>query len=268
MPSSALPWYLKGILYVGIPSACLAALYLSIPGEVALARTAGWSAHYAPAMPVCLSVYALSAGAIAAYRRKMALPGQLTALIGSLMALVLAMSAQSISHLIEQSYMSTSAFLVVAVSCVPPLTIAHLVHMAETPAQVRTASEEMDDMRRLLHAYMTETADSLISGSGSLIRKYDHVSAEASALCEAAAQVLREAEDVVAEAERAMAAEDDDESHGNRRGPRKAVPADKIKAAAKELEMSGEKVTGGRLAALLGVSPATGTRYMQDVLST
>ncbi|MCY0955838.1 hypothetical protein [Streptomyces sp. H27-H5] len=267
MPSSALPWYLKGILYVGIPSACLAALYLSIPGEVALARTAGWSAHYAPAMPVCLSVYALSAGAIAAYRRKMELPGQLTALIGSLMALILAMSAQSISHLIEQNYMSTSAVLVVAVSCVPPLTIAHLVHMAETPAQVRTASEEMDDMRRLLQAFMIETADSLISGSESLIKKYDHVSTGATALCEAAAQTLHEAAAVMAEAEREMAAADD-EPQVNRKGPKKAVPPAKIKAAARELEAGGEKVTGGRLAALLGVSPATGTRYMQDVLST
>lgn len=266
MPISALPWYLKGILYVAIPAACVAALYLSIPGEVALAKAAGWSDQYAPAMPVCISVYALAAGAIAAYRRKMKLPGQTTALIGSLMALVLAMSGQSIAHLIEQLYMSSSAALVVAVSCVPPLTIAHLVHMAETPAQVRTASEELHDLRRLLNVFVVEAADSLIFDSGTLIKEYGYVNEQAAALCEAAAQVLREAEYVVAEAERSMAA-GTDESQVNRKGPKKAVSPAKIKAAAEELERSGKKVTGGRLAALLGVSESTGVRYLQDVLS-
>ncbi|MFI2423918.1 hypothetical protein ACH5A7_07395 [Streptomyces sp. NPDC018955] len=109
MPASAMPWYIKAVLRIALPAACLAALYLSIPGEISLAKTAGWSDEYAPAMPVCLGVYLLSAGFIATYRRKMRLPGQTTALTGALMALILAMSARSISHLIEQTCMAGSA---------------------------------------------------------------------------------------------------------------------------------------------------------------
>ncbi|MVO87464.1 hypothetical protein GPA10_22535 [Streptomyces sp. p1417] len=139
-----------------IPAACLAALYLSIPGEIALATAVGWSEHYAPAMPVCLSVYALAAGAIATYRRKMKLPGQVTALVGALAALTLAMGAQSISHLIEQSYMEGSDLLTVAVSCVPPIVIAHLIHMAETPSETRSVTAELAELREVSQILMAE----------------------------------------------------------------------------------------------------------------
>ncbi len=258
---SATPWYIKGILYVALPAACIAALYLSIPGEVALARTAGWSEHYAPAMPVCLSVYALSAGAIATYRRKMELPGQVTALVGSLMALLLAMSAQSISHLIEQDYMNSSALLVVAVSCVPPLTIAHLVHMAETPSQVKTASQQMAELTgmidylsvELTHVLSAHTDDAL-TYSRSLTEGYDKITAD-----------LRELTEVAESANERIAAA---LSPKRGAGPKKAVPEEKIKEAARELKAKGEKVTGPRLAALLGVGESTAARYISQRLAT
>lgn len=254
MPSSALPWYLKGILYVALPAACVAALYLSIPGEVALARTAGWSEHYAPAMPVCLSVYALSAGAIATYRRKMELPGQVTALLGSLMALLLAMSAQSISHLIEASYMESSPLLVVAVSCVPPLTIAHLVHMAETPSQVRSASEELDELRdltaNLMTALVVSESRALVSHSANVVREMDYVKALAGELTE-------EAEGLSEEIEKSLSA----------RKSRKAltVTSDEIEEARKRLAATskGGKVTVEGVCQALGISQASYYRYYQ-----
>lgn len=258
MSSSALPWYLKGILYVALPAACVAALYLSIPGEVALARTAGWSANYAPAMPVCLSVYALSAGAIATYRRKMELPGQSTALIGSLMALILAMSAQSISHLIEQGYMSSSDHLVVAVSCVPPLTIAHLVHMAETPSQMKTASEEKAELREMIDFLSVELTRSLssqvsavLSRSGTAEREYDFLRARAGELTEEAENLNEEYEEALKEAEKTLSD-----------APRpKALTRETITAAAESLKRAGEKATVENMCRALGVSQATYYRY-------
>ncbi|GAA4942272.1 hypothetical protein GCM10023238_05160 [Streptomyces heliomycini] len=71
------------------------------------------------------------------------------------MALILAMSAQSISHLIEQTYMEGSALLTVAVSCIPPLVIGHLIHMAETPSQAVSASEEMEELKEMNQGLMT-----------------------------------------------------------------------------------------------------------------
>jgi hypothetical protein len=253
MPS-ATPWYIKGILYVALPAACLAALYLSIPGEVALARTAGWSEHYAPAMPICLSVYALSAGAISTYRRKMELPGQTTALVGSLMSLLLAMSAQSISHLIEQDYMGTSAALVVAVSCVPPLTIAHLVHMAETPSAVKTVSQEMDELRAVLHAFTAETALSLMGRSQSLVREYDYVKALAGELTEGVEELT---ENLDTELEKAL--------KGKSRKAPLALTREKVEKTREALRAEGKKPTVERVCEALGVSTATYYRHLSTV---
>lgn len=250
MSTSATPWYIKGILYVALPAACLAALYLSIPGEVDLARTAGWSDRYAPAMPVCLSVYALSAGAIATYRRKMQLPGQVTALIGSVVALMLAMSAQSISHLIEQSYMEGSALLVVAVSCVPPLTIAHLVHMAETPSAVRTASQVMADLERenqgLRLALVASESRSLLSHAGAVLVEVERLS-------ETAEELSEEAEELTEELEKAL-------TPSRSRKPL-ALTRDKIEKTRESLEAAGKKPTVERICDALGISQATYYRY-------
>ncbi|MFD8886397.1 hypothetical protein ACFV0H_28335 [Streptomyces erythrochromogenes] len=250
MSSSALPWYLKGILYVALPAACVAALYLSIPGEVALARTAGWSENYAPAMPVCLSVYALSAGAIATYRRKMHLPGQITALVGSLAALILAMSAQSISHLIEQSYMETSALLVVAVSCVPPLTIAHLVHMAETPSQVKTAAEEKQELAEMIDFLTLELTHTLTSQTSVLLSQSQSAVRQLDTLTDVAENLTEETEGAADRLEKALTT-----------SPRRGLTKEAIEAAVERVKAAGEKVTVPNVCQALGVSQATYYRY-------
>nr|WTB30312.1 hypothetical protein OG781_13185 [Streptomyces sp. NBC_00830] len=250
MPSSALPWYVKAILRVALPAACLAALYLSIPGEISLASTAGWSARYAPAMPVCLSVYALSAGAIATYRRKAKLPGQSTALIGALMALLLAMSAQSISHLIEQTYMAGSAFLTVAVSCIPPLVIGHLIHMAETPTQAVSASEEIGELREanshLLTSLIEHEGKALFFRSVAVLDVTKRLEVEAGAAVEEAAVTIDRIEA--------------DMTSRKRGGTR--VTGQAIEEARERLAVeSGEKPTVARVCEFLGISPATYYRH-------
>ncbi|MGW2715499.1 hypothetical protein ACWC4J_42080 [Streptomyces sp. NPDC001356] len=241
-----MPWYIKAVLRIALPAACLAALYLSIPGEVALAKTAGWSEHYAPAMPVCLSVYALAAGAISQYRRKMKLPGERTALIGGVMALLLAMGAQSISHLIEQSYMGTSWGLVVAVSCVPPLVIAHLIHMAETPSQVRSASEEMEDLRAVLFDFTAEAASSLVRRSQALVKQCDTVATVAREMVKRAELEAGRRDELLREAEKE---------------PRPVSLTEQIAETRRALVAAGEEVTVKEVCKRLGISSATYYRH-------
>ncbi|MBT2609916.1 hypothetical protein J7I97_16950 [Streptomyces sp. ISL-87] len=249
--STALPWYVKAVLRVAIPAACLAALFLSIPGEIAMARAAGWSETYSYAMPICVSVYALAAAAIAAYRRRAGLPGQVTALIGAAVALLLAICAQSISHLMAQDYMGTSAVLVVAVSSVPPLVIAHMMHMAETPSQELTASEEMEIMKRVISSYMEETSGTLLDNARTLMREYDYLTARAGELAGEAR-------------EEALAAD----SRLRRPTAKRAAASEaEIRAAAQALKAKGEKLTGANLAAVLGVAESTGYRYRQIALT-
>ncbi|MER6382129.1 hypothetical protein ACWDBD_38695 [Streptomyces sp. NPDC001118] len=246
---SSVPWYIKAVLRVALPAACLAALYLSIPGEVALAKTAGWSQNYSYAMPVCLSVYALAAGAISQYRRKMHLPGERTALIGGVMALLLAMGAQSISHLIGQSYMGTSWRLVVAVSCVPPLVIAHLIHMAETPSQVKTAAEEKDELRGMIDFLSEELTLSLASQSLTLVSRASGVVRELEGLRETAEGLAEEAERVSGEVEESL------------KDPKPKALAARIAKARETLGAEGGKVTVDAVCKSLGISQATYYRY-------
>lgn len=257
--SAAVPWYIKAVLRIALPAACLAALYLSIPGEVALARTAGWSEHYAPAMPVCLSVYALAAGAISQYRRKLKLPGEGTALIGGVLALALAMSAQSISHLIEQSYMGTSAALVVAVSCVPPLVIAHLIHMAETPSEARSASEELTEARetikRLATALVASESAALVSHADAVLVEVERATETAEELCEAASKVTEVLGDSLKEAE------------AKPRRKTLALPQ-RIEQTRKSLASKGGKVTVAMVCDALGISEATYYRHKPSEQST
>ncbi|MYX26100.1 hypothetical protein GTY75_05355 [Streptomyces sp. SID8381] len=244
-----MPWYIKAVLRIALPAACLAALYLSIPGEVALAKTAGWSEHYAPAMPVCLSVYALAAGAISQYRRKMQLPGERTALVGGVMALLLAMGAQSISHLIEQTYMGTSRGLVVAVSCVPPLVIAHLIHMAETPSQVKTASEEKSELRGMIDYLSVELTASLASQSLTLVSRASGVVREIENLSQTAEGLAGEFEKVMGEVE------------GLTEVPKPQALAARIAKTREALRAEGRKVTVDAVCKALNISQATYYRH-------
>ncbi|MFB7907666.1 MerR family transcriptional regulator [Kitasatospora sp. NPDC056076] len=105
---------------------------MSAPAEYHLARGAGFGDPYAYGMPLVLSSYAGIAAVVAANRPKGA-RGRVSAIIGAGSALVLAMGAQIIGHLVTTGYMSGhSAWLVSGVSAVPPLVVGHLLHLAAT----------------------------------------------------------------------------------------------------------------------------------------
>jgi len=134
--SFVLPWYARWVFRAGPPLAMVAALLMSIPGEIHMATLAGWTPGYARLMPVCVSIYAASAAIVAAVSKRFALPGRKSALLGAAAALGLAVSAQTIAHLIQLDYMDMSGVLVAGVSCVPPLVVAHMLHMAAWPERL------------------------------------------------------------------------------------------------------------------------------------
>ncbi|MFD4904954.1 hypothetical protein [Kitasatospora purpeofusca] len=139
-----LPWFAKATRKVGAPAAFVAALVMSVPGEIHLAEVAGWSPGYARLMPVCVSVYAASAAVMADVARRFDLPGRKSAQIGAILALILAIFAQDISHLLQLGYMGTSATLVKCVSAIPGLVVAHLLHMGRGPRETAIEVEAPD----------------------------------------------------------------------------------------------------------------------------
>ncbi|MCW2873526.1 hypothetical protein [Actinacidiphila oryziradicis] len=136
-----LPWYAKLVFKAGRPVVLVAALLMSIPGEIHLAIVAGWTPGVARLMPVCVSVYAACSAVIADVAKRRGLPSRRSALVGAVAALALALSAQDISHLIQQNYMHSSAVLVAFVSAVPPMVVAHMLHMAAAPAETASVVE-------------------------------------------------------------------------------------------------------------------------------
>lgn len=104
------------------------------PGEYHLARLAGWSDPFAYGMPVVLSAYAGIAAAVASARRA-GEPGRWSAIVGAGLALVLAIAAQVVSHLIGTGHApADTPVLVAATSLVPPAVVGHLLHLAAMPA--------------------------------------------------------------------------------------------------------------------------------------
>ncbi|MFF4652391.1 hypothetical protein [Streptomyces sp. NPDC001380] len=140
---SVYPWYARAAATVGRPVVLAAALAMSAPGEYALARLAGWAPAVAWLMPVTLSVYAGVAAVIAATRPRGA-AGRVSAVVGSLAALGLALAAQMVAHLIETGHMASGAWLVAATSAVPPVVVAHLLHLASPPQGEPQPAKEPD----------------------------------------------------------------------------------------------------------------------------
>ncbi|WP_405892430.1 hypothetical protein OG612_18625 [Streptomyces sp. NBC_01527] len=120
-----LPLYARIAATGGRPVVLLAALAMSAPGEYRLAVLAGWSPYVAALMPLVLSAYAAVASVMAA-----TCPDSRSAKAGAGMALILALTAQVIAHLVIAGYMSVGPALVAAVSAVPPLVAGHLMHLA------------------------------------------------------------------------------------------------------------------------------------------
>ncbi|MEU8948818.1 hypothetical protein [Streptomyces sp. NPDC048489] len=144
-----LPGYAKGMRRVGPPLVLAVALLMSIPGEIHLAEVAGWGRfsffgfglNMATLMPVCVSVYAACSAVIADVAKRLNLPNRKSAITGAVAALILALCAQDISHLIQLNYMHTGWLLVGAVSAIPPIVAAHMLHMSAAPADTSSVHE-------------------------------------------------------------------------------------------------------------------------------
>jgi hypothetical protein len=106
------------------------------PGEHHLAVLAGWDDRLAWAMAAVLAAYAGIAAAVASARPKGA-PGKRSAVAGAVLSLAAAGTAQPVSHLFVTGHLSAMpnapVWLVVTVSCVPPLVLGHLLHLAASP---------------------------------------------------------------------------------------------------------------------------------------
>jgi hypothetical protein len=146
----ALKW-IEWLPRAGWPVVAVIVMVMCAPGEHALAVLAGWEEHLAWGMPACLVAYAGIAASVATRRSKGA-QGRATAIVGAFTSLAAAMAAQPVSHLFVTGHWDASpspVWLVVAVSCVPPLVLGHLMHVAashgrsaETPAETVTAVAE------------------------------------------------------------------------------------------------------------------------------
>ncbi|MEU0941100.1 hypothetical protein [Embleya sp. NPDC005971] len=106
------------------------------PGEHHLAVLAGWDSRLAWGMAAVLAAYAGIATSVAGTRPR-GVPGHRSAAAGAVVSLSLAMSAQPVSHMFVTGHWSADPrapeWLVWVVSCVPPLVLGHLLHLAATP---------------------------------------------------------------------------------------------------------------------------------------
>ncbi|MGA5467827.1 hypothetical protein ACPCUK_03175 [Streptomyces arboris] len=131
----ALPLLVRLAITGGRPAVLAAALALSAPGEYRLAVLAGWDWRFALIMPAVLSLYAAVAAAIAGSLPKGSTE-RAQANAGALIALLLALTAQVASHLIEAGYMTKSPGVVIAVSAVPPAVAAHVLHLTAAASRL------------------------------------------------------------------------------------------------------------------------------------
>ncbi|MFF7534893.1 hypothetical protein ACFZB2_38275 [Streptomyces bobili] len=129
----AAPWYARLATTAGRPAVLAATLVMSMPGEYHVAKFAGWTDPWAYGMPFSLSAYAGIAAVVAATRPKGA-RGRASATIGAGFAIVLALAAQVVAHLVQTGHMDhNQAWLIALTSMVPPAVLAHLLHLAATP---------------------------------------------------------------------------------------------------------------------------------------
>lgn len=143
------PAWVRAFTALGRPVVAVIVMVMCAPGEHHLATLAGWDGRLAWGMAAVLAAYAGIAAAVAGERRK-GDPGHVTAAVGAVVALVLAMAAQPVSHIFVTGHLSAEPrpplWLVVVVSCVPPLVLGHLLHLAATPKVYRgTAVPEVPE---------------------------------------------------------------------------------------------------------------------------
>ncbi|WP_263165426.1 helix-turn-helix domain-containing protein [Streptomyces sp. SCSIO ZS0520] len=140
-PRPNTPWWVRGFTNGGRPVVAVVVLIMCAPGEHHLARLAGWDDRLAWGMAAVLAAYAGIAASVASNRPK-GTPGRVSAIVGAAVSLTAAMAAQPVSHLFVTGHWSATphppAWLVVVVSCVPPLVFGHLLHLAATPVRPTT----------------------------------------------------------------------------------------------------------------------------------
>lgn len=130
------PLWVRGFVGGGRPLVAIIVMVMCAPGEHHLAVLAGWNYWLAWGMAAVLACYAGIAAAVAGERRK-GEAGHGTAAAGAVVSLLLAMAAQPVSHMFVTGHWSAQpqapAWLVIVVSCAPPLVLGHLLHLAATP---------------------------------------------------------------------------------------------------------------------------------------
>ncbi|MGW6566461.1 hypothetical protein [Streptomyces sp. NPDC054975] len=135
-PTSPTPWWVRAFTAGGRPIVAVVVLIMCAPGEHHLAVLAGWDSHLAWGMAGVLAAYAGIAAAVASNRPTGA-PGKRSAIAGAFLSLGAAMAAQPVSHAFVTGHLTseprTPLWLVIVVSCVPPLVLGHLLHLAATP---------------------------------------------------------------------------------------------------------------------------------------
>ncbi|MFI1799843.1 hypothetical protein ACH427_21160 [Streptomyces sp. NPDC020379] len=271
MSTMRMPWYARVVFTAGRPFVLVAALVMSVPGEIRMAQIAGWQGWVTWLMPVCVSAYAACAAVISEARRRLDLPGRVTATIGAGAALGLALSAQVVAHLIDRGYMASSAILVAVVSAVPPLVVAHMLHMAATPAAEQKAIEQMRELEGVAAFFAGELAEALdlagrqlVSKSRGIVNEYDELTEAASELADEYGELTHEVDGELAEAQ--QAATQPRNGNGRQSGPsRKAVPLTVVKETVAAMKAEGAKVSGPTLAERLGCSVRSGYRYLGEV---
>lgn len=157
--SQAVPIWVRAFTALGRPAVALAVLGMCAPGEHHLAELAGWSSRLAWGMAAVLAAYAGIAAAVAGARPAGA-PGKRSAVVGAVLSLAAAAAAQPVSHLFVTGWLTATprppVALVVVVSCVPPLVLGHLLHLAATPT---ATSAEAPAEQREPRAETNETTD-------------------------------------------------------------------------------------------------------------
>ncbi|MEU3708996.1 hypothetical protein [Streptomyces catenulae] len=258
------PWYARSVVTGGCPLVLAMALVMSVPGEIRMAELAGWHGWITWLMPVSISVYAACAAVISDLRRRAKAPGRVTATIGAGLALGLALSAQVVAHLIDRGYMATSAILVAVVSAVPPLVVAHMLHMAATPSASVTAEQRITELEESL-ALMTVDLGEALDLEGRLVASKAHAIKNAlEGLAEEAEEAAAEADVWAEELIGGVAAAGVAESKP-RRSAKKAVPLAVVQEAVAAMETEGATVSGKTLAQRLGCSERSGYRYLGAV---
>ncbi|MEU5424253.1 hypothetical protein AB0H73_01400 [Streptomyces olivoreticuli] len=263
-----MPWYVWLVL--------AGALAMSAPGEYRLAVAAGWSPVVAWVMPLVVSVY----GAVAAYVADKMPKGsrdRRAAVLGAAGALVLALSFQVTAHLMAAGYMSESAWMVAAVSGVPPVVVAHLMHMpavrrpvtVEVPAVTMAGADSADastpataEAATVDAAEADTTADIPVGRAPGAPAAMDASAMAGDGADGPPVMAVLPGMGEVAGPSAPSGKHDRGRPRRRPRGRDRGPDPDEVKKVVAALRSSGEPVTGDTVGTHFGVSARTGRRYL------